>query len=110
MEKVIQFFTGDKTPVHTDKLRTQLAIIARILVGGYVVYLGYGLKDAVKNAMATGEGVWFIVAFIVFIVAGGLLCYSGLRDYAIGRYVGGKLDLGSENEEVVDVSASSKDN
>lgn len=97
MDKVIQFFLGNREPAHKDKLGTQLSLMARLLVGGYVFYLGYGLRDAVSTADGMGKAILFICIIAVFSIAGGILAYISLRDLIIGRYVGGKLDLDKED-------------
>lgn len=96
MDKILLFFLGNREPAHKDKLGTQLSLMARLLVGGYVFYLGYGLQDAVQTADSIGKTILFIGVIAVFSIAGGILVYMSLRDLIIGRYVGGKLDLDKE--------------
>lgn len=105
MDKIKEFFLGNREMAKTEKLQTQLVLMARLLVGGYVVYLGKGLVDAVKTADTPAKQALFALVVTVFCVVGGILVYISIRDLAIGRYVGGKLDIGESEDEdsVVDV-------
>lgn len=93
------FFMGDRTPAYSNKLPGQFVLTARLIVGGYVLYLAYGLKDAVINAENSFKAGGFLIAIICFVICGGYFTYASLRDYVIGRFVGGKLDLGDEPED-----------
>lgn len=99
MNKILEFFLGNRTPAYSNKLSNQFSLTCRVLVGGYVAYLGMGLKDAVKNATTSTNRAMFLIALIVFAVVGALLVYASIRDFILGRYVGGKLDLGEEPED-----------
>lgn len=100
MNKIIEFFLGNRTPAYTNKLPNQFSLTCRVLVGGYVAYLGMSLKDAIKNAETANSRIIFIVALVLFTVIGVLLAYCALRDLIIGRVAGGKLDLGDEEEDI----------
>lgn len=108
MERIIQFLIGSKEPDYEDKLPSPISLTCRALVGGYLLYLMYGLLDGVKNPTDQTMLIVMIIAIVVFTVAGGLLLYVSLRDYARGRFIGGKLDLGerpkesNEDEEIID--------
>lgn len=93
MDKIKKFFLGNREMANSDKLPTQLALMARALVGGYVVYLGKGLVDAVKTADTVAKQYLFAFIVVVFCLFGGILLYVSLRDLVIGRHVEGKLDL-----------------
>lgn len=113
MNKVKEFFLGNREMATTEKLQTQLVLMARLLVGGYVVYLGKGLVDAVKTADTPAKQALFTTIVVIFCVVGGILAYVSIRDLAIGRYVGGKLDLGDQGENdnsVIDVTDASQPN
>ena len=66
---------------------TQTLLAIRALVGGYVLYLAYGLftsKDELTPLM------WG--AAIVFIVAGVALVVLSIKRFICGEYEGGKKD------------------
>ena len=66
---------------------TQALLAIRALVGGYVLYLAYGLftsKDELTPVM------WG--AAIVFIVAGVALFVLSVKHFICGEYEGGKKD------------------
>ncbi len=66
---------------------TQTLLAIRALVGGYVLYLAYGLfksKDELTPLM------WG--AAIVFIVAGVALIVLSVKHFIFGEYEGGKKD------------------
>jgi len=101
-----KFFTGDRTPTYKEKLSTQLALTCRVIVGGYLLYLAYGLKDSVMNAEYAFRSIMFLIALLLFALAGAYFTYTSARDLLIGRYVGGKLDLGEEPKEEVETELS----
>ena len=100
MNKIKEFFLGNRTPAYANRLANQFSLTCRVLVGGYVAYLGMGLRDAIKNAETATNRIVFIAALVFFTVVGALLVYCAVRDLIIGRYVGGKLDLGDEEEDI----------
>lgn len=115
MDVIKKFFLGNREPAYSDKLPTQLLLGCRALVGGYLYYTIAGLKDGILNPESQRMQIFLIAAAVLFAVFGGLLLYDSLRNFAIGRYVGGKLDLGekpSESEvsdDVADDSSSDTD-
>lgn len=94
-----KFLKGDRTPVYSDNLTNQLALTCRLIVGGYLLYLAYGLVESAINADEMFRLVMFAAAIVCFVLAGGYFAYSSARDLLIGRYVGGKLDLGERPVE-----------
>ena len=76
----------------TDKKKsypTQMMLAIRALVGGYVLYLAYGL-------IGSNEKTPLIYAFIVlFVIAGILLIALSIRHYIRGEYEGGSSDSGN---------------
>ena len=67
---------------------TQTLLAIRALVGGYVLYLAYGLftsKDELTPLM------WG--AAILFIVAGVALVVLSIKHFVCGEYEGGKRDI-----------------
>ena len=106
MERIKAFFMGNRTPEYSDKLPTQLLLTCRTLVGGYLYYITYGIKDGILNPESQKMQLALIVAAIVFLVFGFIFMYASLRNLVIGRYVGGKLDLGDRPSGVVDEEAS----
>jgi len=106
MDKIKAFFTGDKTPEYSDKLPTQLLLTCRTLVGGYLYYIAYGLKDGIMNPESQKMQMALIAAVIVFLVFGFLFMYASLRNLVLGRYVGGKLDLGERPSAEENISGA----
>ena len=80
------------TEDNTDKKKsypTQMMLAIRALVGGYVLYLAYGL-------IRSNEKTPLIYAFIVlFVIAGILLIALSIRHYIRGEYEGGSSDSGN---------------
>ncbi len=82
----------------TKYLSTKLMLIARVLVGAYLVYTSYSLIDGVVNG--EGRDVYFLGVFMAaFAVIGILLMVFAGRDLLRGKYVGGELDVGETGEE-----------
>ena len=85
--------TETVTEENTEKKKpypTQMMLAIRALVGGYVLYLAYGLirSDDAKTPV--------IYAFIVlFVIAGILLIALSIRHYIRGEYEGGSSDSGN---------------
>ncbi|MDO4187814.1 MAG: hypothetical protein Q4D29_02380 [Lachnospiraceae bacterium] len=102
MERIKAFFVGDRTPAYSDKLPTQLLLTCRTLVGGYLYYITYGIRDGIVNPESQKMQIALIVAAIVFLIFGFIFMYASLRNLVIGRYVGGKLDLGDRPSGVAD--------
>lgn len=94
MEKIKEFIFGNREPAYSNRLPTQILLAIRVLVGGYILYLAKGLLDGRKDAESFRMLVIVTIAIVVFCVFGVLLIYDAARNYIIGRYVGGKLDLG----------------
>lgn len=106
MEKIKLFIFGNREPAYTNKLPNQLSLGCRAIVGAYLIYLAKGLiKDLAKNTTApysTNMKAILIAAIVIFIVSGALLLYDALRNFVIGRYPGGKLDLGENPDNALD--------
>ena len=106
MEKIKLFIFGNREPAYTNKLPNQLSLGCRAVVGAYLIYLAKGLiKDLAKNTTApysTNMKAILIAAIVIFIVSGALLLYDALRNFVIGRYPGGKLDLGENPDNALD--------
>jgi len=101
MEIIKKFFIGDRTPAYTNKLPTQILLMCRAIVGGYLLYNDYtiigNLLHPIEGQEKSGLELWtFIIFAIIFAIFGFVLVYATLINYMIGRYVGGKLDLGDE--------------
>ena len=81
------------TEDNTEKKKsypTQMMLAIRALVGGYVLYLAYGL------IRSGDEKTPLIYAFIVlFVIAGILLIALSIRHYIRGEYEGGSSDSGN---------------
>lgn len=88
----------EQTKIDSKYLPPQFALVARICVGGYLLYTAYSLIDSVIN----GEGIsryWMGIAMVVFTIVGILLIFFSGRDMLRGKYVGGAMDAGTEEEE-----------
>ena len=120
MSKIKAFFMGDRTPEYSDKLPTQLLLTCRTLVGGYLYYIAYGLIDGIVNPESSKMQIALIAAVVVFLIFGFIFMYASLRNLVLGRYVGGKLDLGDRpsdsevttgklDENVISVENSSEE-
>jgi hypothetical protein len=83
--------------VPTKNLPTKFVLTVRGLVGAYLLYTSYSLIDGVVNG--TGRDKYFLGIFMIaFMIIGiALLLFAG-RDLLRGRYVGGELDAGEEEE------------
>ena len=99
MDKIKKFIYGNREPAYSDRLPTQLLLICRALVGGYVIYLASGVVQGLSNTKSTKEFALFLGAVIIFVVFGVIFIFDSARNYYIGRYVGGKLDLGEKPSE-----------
>lgn len=99
MEKIKKFFLGDREPAYSNKLPNQMVLSCRALVGGYLLYLSKGLADDIIKKASEKMPVLLAASTAVFALVGAVLLYDCIRNFVIGRYVGGKLDLG-ENPEV----------
>lgn len=102
MDKIKLFIFGNREPAYTNKLPNQIALGCRAVVGAYLIYLAKGLKDGFKTAASTNMRIIILVAMILFAVCGGIFLYDALRNYVIGRYPGGKLDLGEDPDNFLD--------
>ena len=102
MDFIKNFIFGNREPAYTDKLPNQISLTCRVLVGGYLLYLSYQLKDSGINAANAKSQMLFICAIVIFSVFAALMIYDVARNYFIGRYAGGKLDLGERPDEHLD--------
>ena len=72
-------------------LPSQLSLTARVLVGGYLLYISYSLMDSFINSQDAHK--YMLGAFIVlFVIAGILLIIFSGRDLVRGKYINGKMD------------------
>jgi len=85
------------------RLPTQGMLLARILVGGYLVYLGISLFTGRTDSSMNVILLWMFI--LLFSILGAFLIIQALLNYSKGNYQGGALDTGSEEEnaEAVDV-------
>lgn len=102
MGKIKEFFLGNREPAYSNKLPNQLLLTCRALVGGYLIYLAKELLDGINSPDNGSSGVVIIAAIIIFIICGFIFLYASVRNFVIGRYVGGKLDLGENLETTLD--------
>lgn len=102
MEKIKLFIFGNREPVYTNKLPNQLALGCRAIVGAYLIYLAKGLLKDYAKSSSTNMRVIVILAIVLFTVCGFIFLYDALRNFVIGRYPGGKLDLGENPDNALD--------
>ena len=102
MEKILEFFLGNRKPDYSEKLPAQITILCRGLVGGYLIYLVKGLAKDYASIETNTMRIIVTCAIIIFSICGFVFLYTSLRNYAIGRYVGGKLDLGENPDNALD--------
>lgn len=102
MEKIKLFILGNREPAYSDKLPSQLILTCRALVGGYLIYLAKGLADGLNKSENEKMLPALIIAGVVFVIFGFYFFYVSVRNLVIGRYVGGKLDLGDNPETTLD--------
>lgn len=90
---------NEKLP--TSKLPTQLTLTVRALVGGYLLYTDYQLIGSLTNPDNTPQNkVFFGVAMFVFLVVGVFLLGLSAKYYKEGRYQGGAMDAGEDDENI----------
>ena len=81
-------------------LPNKAMLVMRGIIGAYLLFLVYQLAKSLSTATG-GERAAFIIAIVIFAIAGlGVLALT-VYDYARGAYVGGKLDHSSEETETV---------
>ena len=102
VDKIKLFFLGNREPAYTDKLPNQISLGCRAIVGAYLLYLAKGLVDGYKTSSSSNMQIIVLAAIILFSICGAAFLYDGLRNYVIGRYPGGKLDLGESPENFLD--------
>lgn len=102
VEKIKLFILGNREPAYTNKLPNQLALGCRAIVGAYVLYLAKGLVDDYSTSNTKSMQIIVIAAIVLFTVCGVLFLYDAIRNYVIGRYPGGKLDLGENPDNSLD--------
>lgn len=71
-------------------LPTQGMLIARTLVGGYLVYLAYSL---ITTSEESGMNPAVLYSFcVLFFLVGGIVLIKVVHNFVTGYYKGGKLD------------------
>lgn len=93
----------------TDKnLPSQISLMARVLVGGYLLYISYSLVDSFINSQDAHK--YMLGAFIAFFAIAGILLilFSG-RDLVRGKYVNGKMDSNIKEETVEVIEQGERD-
>ena len=98
---------NEKLP--TSKLPTQLTLTVRALVGGYLLYTDYQLIGSLTNPDNTPQNkVFFGVAMLVFLVVGVFLLGLSAKYYKEGRYQGGAMDAGEDDENISTIDGEEK--
>lgn len=81
----------DKENDNTSYLPNKVTLILRVMVGGYLVYTAWSLKDSFQTHTGT-ELAFFIIFAVLFALIGAfLLIVSGYALYK-GKYAGGTMD------------------
>lgn len=92
---------SEKKKIPTKQLPTKLSLMIRLLAGAYLLYTAYGLFPGATSS--TQENHLLLAVFMVlFVVIGILLLVVSGRALLQGRYVGGELDAGEEEEAQVE--------
>lgn len=87
-----------------NKLPTQGMLLARILIGGYLVYLGFSLFGGRAESSMKPIVLWLFI--IIFCVIGIYLLVNAFISYNKGYYIEGSADVGTieeDSENIVDV-------
>ncbi|MFI3212681.1 MAG: hypothetical protein R3Y24_05005 [Eubacteriales bacterium] len=80
-----------------QSLPTKGMLSIRILAGGYLIYSAYELFTGLEGAGAR-DLIIFIIAAIVFTVAGIILAIISVKAMMEGKYVGGSGDANELDE------------
>lgn len=78
------------------RLPTQGMLFARILVGGYLVYLGFSLFTGKAESTMNPVMLWLFI--VLFSILGIFLIVQALLNYSKGNYQDGALDVGMPEE------------
>ncbi len=78
---------SEETTKKSKTLPTQTLLVIRALIGGYVLYLAYGLITS-KDEKTT----MIYVFTALFLVAGILLISLSIKHFICGEFEGGKAD------------------
>ncbi len=83
--------------IQSKYLPTKFMLTVRVLVGAYLLYTSYSLIDSVVNG--TGRDKYFLGIFMIaFTIIGILLMFFAGRDLLRGKYIGGEMDAGEEED------------
>ncbi len=88
----------DQTQKKSVKLPTKVTLTIRVLVGGYLLYTAYSLREAIQTSVGR-EHIFFLLFTVLFVLCGVFLVLHSGRELLRGRYVGGALDETEEAEE-----------
>ncbi len=89
--------TNKKEKIPSRFLLTKFNLTARLLVGAYLLYTSYSLIEGVVNG--EGRDKYFLGVFMAaFAVIGILMMLFAGRSLLQGKYVGGEMDAGEEEE------------
>lgn len=94
--------TNKEEKIPSKYLPTKFNLTAKLLVGAYLLYTSYSLIDGVING--EGRDKYFLGIFMVaFTIIGILLMLYAGRSLLHGKYVGGELDAGEEQESTEEI-------
>ncbi len=85
-----------------QSLPTKGMLSIRVLAGGYLIYSAYELFTGLEGA-GTRDLIIFIIAAILFTVAGIILAIISVKAMMEGKYVGGSGDT-NQIDEIADES------
>lgn len=88
------------------KLPTQGMLAARIIVGGYLTYLGFSLFNSRAESTMNPAILWVFI--ILFSVLGLYFVAKAIYNYVKGNYQDGAADVG-EKQDIVDEPESEAD-
>jgi len=81
----------------------QTVLTIRVLVGGYVAYLGYDIIKTEEKALVS------TIFAGLFIVIGAFLVIWSLKKLIKGEYQGGKADIISDDKSIVEADNDTAD-
>ena len=79
------------TKYPSRKLPTRIMLSIRIILGGYLMYLAYGLRESFVLPIAK-ENIIFIIAAVAFVIVGILIIFFSISDLKNGKFQGGEMD------------------
>jgi len=79
-------------------LPSQASLTFRIVVGAYLLYLAYTLGGNLPGYEGR-DFIVFVIATIVFVIAGILIIANAIKTLKSGEYLNGPADFSDDEEE-----------